>query len=282
MSCPRGQKGDKGLKGYDGLPGKNAPTIKRINFTDNKITFQMDNGTTLATSGSFDIPTGDAGNKGKDSLEGSINSISFLPGGNLNIKTKSGTTFNTVIPPSPDLPTIPGITCNQSGECKMTQKSIKMGGTSPWNVDLLGDRIEFVKRPNNKDTIVKMILDNNAKLQLSKIKYDISGEDGGLNIRNNINKNITRFDTEGLTLGGNRRITFSDTSYAISNYNDFNNKPGLGVFKEGNRLFGASPSEVYNNTENLTLGNNSLRSNGKNWGVYDVNGNKKTVNLCNY
>lgn len=69
LKGPKGDKGDKGDSivgpaGQDGAPGKNAPTVSRVTYADNRLTFTFSDGSSLSTP--FIMPVPENGKDGKD------------------------------------------------------------------------------------------------------------------------------------------------------------------------------------------------------------------------
>ena len=67
FKAPEAIPGPKGDKGQDGQPGKNAPTVTRVTYNDNQLTFNFSDGSSLSTP--FIMPTpknGKDGTPGKD------------------------------------------------------------------------------------------------------------------------------------------------------------------------------------------------------------------------
>ena len=73
ITGPRGEKGEKGDSivgpaGQDGQPGKDAPHVIRVTYSDNQLTFSFSDGTNLSTP--FIMPVPENGKDGKDGSDG--------------------------------------------------------------------------------------------------------------------------------------------------------------------------------------------------------------------
>ena len=73
ITGPKGDKGDKGdsivgPKGQDGQPGKSAPTVSRVTYDNNQLTFSFSDGSSLSTP--FIMPVPKNGADGKNGVDG--------------------------------------------------------------------------------------------------------------------------------------------------------------------------------------------------------------------